>query len=103
MGEEKYNKWRKMDVAELKALIGFKILMAMNNLPVTFQRGLGAEKSIGIASRDPPGTQRTLTPMLTEINLCNKQTHKRRRAGQTTVRHSDKLSQPSTTGALDLL
>ena len=32
MGEEKY-KWRKMDVAELKALIGFKILMAMNNLP----------------------------------------------------------------------
>ena len=32
IGEEKY-KWRKMDVAELKALIGFKILMAMNNLP----------------------------------------------------------------------
>ena len=32
MGEEKY-KWKKMDVAELKALIGFKILMAMNNLP----------------------------------------------------------------------
>ena len=33
MGDEKFSKWSKMDVAELKALLGFKILMAMNNLP----------------------------------------------------------------------
>ena len=35
MGNEKFAKWRKMDVTELKALLGFKILMAMNNLPST--------------------------------------------------------------------
>ena len=33
MGDEKFSKWRKMDVAELKAFLGFKILMAMNHLP----------------------------------------------------------------------
>lgn len=33
MGDEKFSKWKKMDVAELKALLGFKILMAMNHLP----------------------------------------------------------------------
>ena len=34
MGDEKFSKWSKVDVAELKALLGFKILMAMNN-PLT--------------------------------------------------------------------
>ena len=33
LGDEKFSKWRKMDVVELKALLGFKILMAINNLP----------------------------------------------------------------------
>ena len=33
LGDEKFSKWRKMDVVELKALLGFKILLAINNLP----------------------------------------------------------------------
>ena len=33
MGDKKFDKWSKVDVVALKALLGFKILMAMNSLP----------------------------------------------------------------------
>ena len=33
LGDVKFSKRRKMDIAELKAFLGFKILMAMNHLP----------------------------------------------------------------------
>ena len=32
MGAEKYNKWAKMMVEELKAFLGFSILMGINHL-----------------------------------------------------------------------
>ena len=33
MGAEKYEKWAKMTVEELKAFLGFSILMGVNHLP----------------------------------------------------------------------
>lgn len=34
MGDKKYSNWKKMNDCELKALLGFKIIMAMNSLPL---------------------------------------------------------------------
>ena len=33
MGPEKYDKWAKMTVDDLKAFLGFSILMGINHLP----------------------------------------------------------------------
>ena len=33
MGDEMFSKWKRMTVEELKAFLGFHILMAMNHFP----------------------------------------------------------------------
>ncbi len=33
MGDEKYDKWSKITVEELKAFLGFSVLMGINHLP----------------------------------------------------------------------
>ena len=33
MGDEKYEKWSRITVDELKALLGFSVLMGINHLP----------------------------------------------------------------------